>query len=112
MIPLDEHAARLVEELPAAGPRLRLTDDAAHALTEIKNGASDGASSAPGRSTPAHEVELRRDRRGEHWIMIDAVHAPLARVLAGRAGLRALDGPERDVRAGRASSTTPSRSPS
>ena len=26
--------------------------------------------------------------------MIDAVHAPLARVLAGRAGLRALDGPE------------------
>ncbi len=94
LVPLDSDAARLVAELPAAGSRLRLTDDAAHALTEIKNGASDGASSAPGRNTPAHEVELRRDRRGEHWIMIDAVHAPLARVLAGRTGLRALDGPD------------------
>ena len=52
LIPLDDHAARLVEELPAAPARLRLTDDAAHALTEIKNGASDGASSAPGRASP------------------------------------------------------------
>jgi len=93
LIPLDDHAARLVAELPAVPARLRLTDDAAHALTEIKNGASDGASSAPGRASPSHEAELRRDRRGEHWIMIDAVHAPLARVLAGRSGLRALDGP-------------------
>jgi len=93
LIPLDDHAARLVAELPAVPARLRLTDDAAHALTEIKNGASDGASSAPGRASPSHEVELRRDRRGEHWIMIDAVHAPLARVLAGRSGLRSLDGP-------------------
>ena len=93
LIPLDDHAARLVEELPAAPARLRLTDDAAHALTEIKNGASDGASSAPRRGSPSHEVELRRDRRGEHWIMVNAVHAPLARVLAGRGNLRALDGP-------------------
>ncbi len=40
LIPLDRHAARLVEELPAGPTRLRLSDDAAHALTEIKNGAS------------------------------------------------------------------------
>ena len=94
LIPLDRHAARLVEKLPAAGSRLRLTDDAAHALTEIKNSASDGASTAPRREMLAHDVELRRDRRGEHWIMVAAAHAPLARVLAGRAGLRALDGPD------------------
>ena len=104
LIPLDRHAAQLVEELPAAPARLRLSDDAAHALTEIKNGASANGS-APGdeeadgttRGRPSratNEVELRRDRRGEQWIVIDAVHAPLARVLAGRAGLRALDGPE------------------
>ena len=43
--------------------------------------------------------------------MIAAVHAPLARVLAGRTGLRALDGPERRSRWPR-SSTTRSRSPS
>jgi SWI/SNF-related matrix-associated actin-dependent regulator of chromatin subfamily A-like protein 1 len=103
LIPLDRHAAQLVEELPAAPARLRLSDDAAHALTEIKNGASaDGSATggeeadgtARGRpSLASNEVELRRDRRGEQWIVIDAVHAPLARVLAGRAGLRALDGP-------------------
>jgi SWI/SNF-related matrix-associated actin-dependent regulator of chromatin subfamily A-like protein 1 len=93
LIPLDEHAARLVEELPAGPSRLRLTDDAAHALTEIKQGTA-GAAGAPARSALAHDVELRRDRRGEHWIMIAAAHAPLARVLAGRADLRALDGPD------------------
>jgi SWI/SNF-related matrix-associated actin-dependent regulator 1 of chromatin subfamily A len=90
LIPLDERAARIVEELPAGLSRLRLTDDAAHALTEIKQ----GTAGAQGRSALAHDVELRRDRRGEHWIMIAAAHAPLARVLAGRTGLRALDGPD------------------
>jgi hypothetical protein len=89
LIPLDPHAAQLVEGLPAASARLRLSDDAAHALTEVKQ----GTSATPGRDSLAHDVELRRDRRGEHWIMIAAAHAPLARVLAGRAGLRALDGP-------------------
>ncbi len=124
LIPLDSRAAQLVEELPAGPTRLRLSDDAAHALTEIKsgaraggaafgdgagddaangiarsagrraaNGTADGAArSAGGWATD--EVQLRRDRRGEQWIVIDAVHAPLARVLAGRAGLRALDGPD------------------
>jgi SWI/SNF-related matrix-associated actin-dependent regulator 1 of chromatin subfamily A len=94
LIPLDERAARLVEELPAAPARLRLSDDAAHALTELKNGSPEGTSGNPGPTSPAHDVELRRDRRGEHWIMIAAVHAPLARVLAGRTDLRALEGPE------------------
>ena len=89
LIPLDGHAARLVDELPTASSRLRLTDDAAHALTEIRQ----GRSAAPGRDSLAHDVEMRRDRHGEHWIMIAPAHAPLARVLAGQAGLRALDGP-------------------
>jgi SWI/SNF-related matrix-associated actin-dependent regulator of chromatin subfamily A-like protein 1 len=95
LIPLDSHAAHLVEGLPTATCRLRLTDDAAHALTEIKQGAS--ATPERGsrkRGSLTHDVELRRDRRGEHWIMIAAAHAPLARVLAGRADLRALDGPD------------------
>jgi SWI/SNF-related matrix-associated actin-dependent regulator of chromatin subfamily A-like protein 1 len=94
LIPLDSRAARLVEELPATGSRLRLTDDAAHALTEVKQGASEDTSAKAGRNALVHDVELRRDRRGEHWIMIAAVHAPLARVLAGRTDLRALEGPD------------------
>jgi SWI/SNF-related matrix-associated actin-dependent regulator 1 of chromatin subfamily A len=40
-----------------------------------------------------HDVQLRRDRRGAHWVLLAATHAPLARVLAGRAGLRAGEGP-------------------
>jgi SWI/SNF-related matrix-associated actin-dependent regulator of chromatin subfamily A-like protein 1 len=95
LIPLDVQAARLIEELPAASARLRLSDDAAHALTELKNGPSEDRQrpSRPGGEL-AYEVELRRDRRAEHWIMIASVHAPLARVLAGRTSLRALDGPD------------------
>ena len=88
LIPLDEHAARLVDTLPASAGRLRLSEDAAHALTEI----SQRPAARPGAMT--HDVELRRDRRKEHWVLIAAEHAPLARVLAGRAGLRALEGPE------------------
>ncbi|MGA2164760.1 MAG: DEAD/DEAH box helicase, partial [Solirubrobacteraceae bacterium] len=39
------------------------------------------------------EVALCRDRRGREWILLAAVHTPLARVLAGRAGLRGGEGP-------------------
>ncbi len=35
LIPLDEQAARLVDTLPASAGRLRLSEDAAHALTEV-----------------------------------------------------------------------------
>ena len=100
LIPLDEHAARLVDTLPASAGRLRLSEDAAHALTEITQGPGADGSVRPGAGSGArsgamaYDVELRRDRRKEHWLLIAAEHAPLARVLAGRAGLRALEGPE------------------
>ncbi len=87
LMPLDEQAARLVDALPASAGRLRLSEDAAHALTEI----SQRPQARPGAST--HDVELRRDRRKEQWVLISAEHAPLARVLAGRADLRSADGP-------------------
>jgi SWI/SNF-related matrix-associated actin-dependent regulator of chromatin subfamily A-like protein 1 len=88
-IPLDQQSARLVDGLPAERGRLRLSEDAAHALTEI----SQRPIARPG-GMKGHDVELRRDRRKEHWLLIAAEHAPLARVLAGKAGLRALEGPE------------------
>jgi SWI/SNF-related matrix-associated actin-dependent regulator 1 of chromatin subfamily A len=103
LIPLDEHAARLVDTLPASAGRLRLSEDAAHALTEITQGPGADGSVRPGArggagagamAAMAYDVELRRDRRKEQWLLIAAEHAPLARVLAGRAGLRALEGPE------------------
>jgi SWI/SNF-related matrix-associated actin-dependent regulator of chromatin subfamily A-like protein 1 len=97
LIPLDERAARLVESLSTAPGRLRLTEDAAHALTEISQGRSpqarpDTRGASPGAMS--YDVELRRDRRKEQWLLVAPHHAPLARVLAGRADLRALEGPQ------------------
>jgi SWI/SNF-related matrix-associated actin-dependent regulator of chromatin subfamily A-like protein 1 len=98
LIPLDRHAARLVDSVPGEAGRVRLSEDAAHALTEISQDPTrdSGADRTQRGRTGAmtYEVELRRDRRGEHWILISAEHAPLARVLAGRAGLRAMEGPQ------------------
>jgi hypothetical protein len=98
LIPLDERAARLVDTLPAEAGRLRLSEDAAHALTEVSQGrAAQSGGDARSGAVPgamAYDVELRRDRRKEQWLLIASEHAPLARVLAGRADLRALEGPE------------------
>jgi SWI/SNF-related matrix-associated actin-dependent regulator 1 of chromatin subfamily A len=88
LIPLDERAGTLVDTLPASAGRLRLSEDAAHALTEI----SRRPAARPGAMS--YDVELRRDRRKEHWVLIAAEHAPLARALAARVGLRAQDGPQ------------------
>ena len=64
-------------------------------------GSGDGRSESERRRAQAmvsrldalDEVALCRDRRGREWILIAAVHAPLARVLAGLAGLRGGEGP-------------------
>ncbi len=88
LIPLDEQAARLVDTLPAEAGRLRLSEDAAHALTEV----SQRPAARPGAMR--YDIELKRDRRKQHWVLIAADHAPLARVLAARSDLRSLEGPE------------------
>jgi SWI/SNF-related matrix-associated actin-dependent regulator 1 of chromatin subfamily A len=93
-IPLDEHAARLVDMLPANAGRLRLTEDAAHALTEVSQRAVPRGGGGTRTGAMSYDVELRRDRRKQHWLLIAAEHAQLARVLGGRAGLRSAEGPE------------------
>jgi SWI/SNF-related matrix-associated actin-dependent regulator 1 of chromatin subfamily A len=103
LIPLDDRAAGLVAELEARREPLRLTEIASRGLRSLRDrDRADGEELRPPReprtSTLAagedHDVELRRDRRGSHWILLAAAHAPLARVLAGRGGLRAAGGPE------------------
>jgi SWI/SNF-related matrix-associated actin-dependent regulator 1 of chromatin subfamily A len=58
-------------------------------------GAGSGSGSGSGSSSldALDEVALCRDRRGRQWILVAAEHTPLARVLAGRAGLESGDGP-------------------
>ncbi len=102
LVPLDDHAAGVLEDIAARAGRLRLSELAQRALRardEPRGAGSEkrGATPPQGAGGAAHDVEFRRDRRGEHWILISGRHAPLARVLAARMGLRALDGPAGSV---------------
>ncbi len=98
LVPLDDVAARLLEGLGEPGG-LRLSNLAKRALMERGEQAPSEGGGVVERASEAHEtgndVEFRRDREGEHWILIAEPHAALARVLAARAGLRALEGPAR-----------------
>ena len=90
LVPVDERSAELVRTLAGAGGGVRVSGAAHRALSELRSRA-DAEST---RSASRYDVEFRRDRHGEHWLLIAAERAPLARVLAARAGLRALEGPE------------------
>jgi SWI/SNF-related matrix-associated actin-dependent regulator 1 of chromatin subfamily A len=100
LVPLDERSAELVQALAQETGRVRLSDAARRALAELRATGerrreglmADGAAPSE-RLLNGYDVEFRRDRRGEHWILIAAERAGLARVLVAQAGLRALEGP-------------------
>ena len=97
LAPLDERGAGIAHALlRTKGDRVRLSDDAGRALRELARARErEQESTSRGRADARrHDVELVRDRRGEHWVLIARERADLARVLAARAGLRALDGPD------------------
>jgi hypothetical protein len=91
LLPFDRQAAELLRACRDGDPRLRLTDDARHALTEVARGGAPRATS--GVESLSWDVELRRDRRGRSWILIGPDHAPEARALADVGFLQVLDGP-------------------
>ena len=95
VVPLDERSAALLGDGGASDGRLTLSEEARRALRARQaSGAAAGAGQPATHSAQqAYDVEFRRDRRGEHWILIARERARLARVLAARSGLRALDGP-------------------
>ncbi|HEY2768734.1 MAG TPA: DEAD/DEAH box helicase [Solirubrobacteraceae bacterium] len=97
LVPVDERSAQTIRAAVARGERLTLTPAARRALEELearedeRQAHSDSlASGAPGER---YDVAFRRDRRGGHWILVAAEHAPLAGALAARTTLRALEGP-------------------
>ena len=94
-LPVDQRAAQILRECSEHDSRLRLTDDARHALTEVVR--APVARPEPPVQSPVHDVELRRDRRGRNWILIASEHAPLARALARVGALDLLDGPAGSV---------------
>ena len=91
LVPLDEHSAELVQTLAQKTGSVRVSDAARRALADLRSAA--GGERRRDGLVSRYDVEFRRDRRGEHWLLVAAARAPLARVLAGRAGLRALEGP-------------------
>ncbi len=98
VVPLDDRSAALLGEDGGGSGSLRLSEEARRALGAHRERHTPGSAAgggAPGArgARQAYDVELRRDRRGEHWILIAPERARLARVLAARSGLRALDGP-------------------
>jgi superfamily II DNA or RNA helicase len=119
LVPLDEHSVALLSELDRPNAGLRLSEEARRALQARRARETQPASGGAGGRTgdggglsgraaartgdagaraergvrASFDVEFRRDRRGEHWILVARERADLARVLAARAGLRALDGP-------------------
>ena len=95
LLPVDQHAAEILRSCLDDDPRLRLTDDACHALTEVVLGPVRRPQ--PTVAALAYDVELRRDRRGGSWILIGSDQAPLARALAEAIGLQLLDGPAGSV---------------
>jgi SWI/SNF-related matrix-associated actin-dependent regulator of chromatin subfamily A-like protein 1 len=103
LVPLDEDSTRLVAELEREGSVL-VSHAARRALIEPGSPAGSGGERerpGPAAARVAHgqryDIEFRRDRHGEHWLLVCAERAPLARVLAARAGLRAAEGPERTL---------------
>jgi superfamily II DNA or RNA helicase len=98
VVPLDDRSAEMLAELDRPNARLRLSEETRRALRarseqEAQRQAGGGSARTERPVRPSYDVEFRRDRRGEHWILIAPERAQLARVLAARAGLRALDGP-------------------
>jgi superfamily II DNA or RNA helicase len=102
LVPIDDDTATLLDELRERGAGVRVSEVARRALSTHAEQARQGPAPEPGQSSATdgferHDIEFRRDRRGEHWILISGPRAALARVLAARAGLRAAEGPAGSV---------------
>ncbi len=101
LVPLDERSAELVRALEQSTGSVQVSEAARRALVDLGAGGGAGAGGAAGgrragvgeEAVSRYDVEFRRDRRGEHWILIVGERAALARVLAGRDGLRSAEGP-------------------
>jgi superfamily II DNA or RNA helicase len=93
LVPLDDHATGLLEDVGEGTGRLRLSETVRRALSARATPAEGARADREPIERAHHDVEFRRDRRGEHWILVGGSHARLARVLAGQAGLRSAEGP-------------------
>ena len=100
LVPLDDESVATLTELgDGEGEVLRLSDPLRRALrarsgevqereVAIGEARRDETQTTPGGELAGHEVQFRRDRSGEHWIVVAGPRARHAGVMAARAGLR------------------------
>jgi SWI/SNF-related matrix-associated actin-dependent regulator 1 of chromatin subfamily A len=88
LLPLDDAAAALLSAAEALDGGLRLSETASRALQARHEHAG-----LEDRVALVHEIELRRDRQGERWVLVGAELAPIARTLIAGIGLKGVDGP-------------------
>ena len=99
LVPLDDESVATLAELRESRA-LRLSDPVRRALRarsgevqEREVAIGEGRRAADQESADGevdgHEVQFRRDRSGEHWIVVSGPRARHAGVLAAQAGLRA-----------------------
>ncbi|HEX3511555.1 MAG TPA: DEAD/DEAH box helicase [Solirubrobacteraceae bacterium] len=81
LVPLDGRSVAIVEDLRSHGAGVELSAALSAAVGRHAEREEDR------EARPEHDVGFRRDRGGEHWIVVGERLAPLARVLAARAGL-------------------------
>jgi len=98
LIPVDDRSVELLKRLLGQSPDVHLSDAAQRAIEAragqgVRHQGATPEQASQALSESRFDVEFRRDRRGEHWILVAARGAPLARVLAGRSSLRAQEGP-------------------
>ena len=96
LVPLDDESVATLTEL-GQSRAVRLSDQARRALRarsgevqerEVAIGERRGNGVEAEAGAAGSEVQFRRDRAGEHWILVSGPRARHAGVLAGRAGLR------------------------
>lgn len=101
LIPLDDRAIAMLRELVPPRGAVALSDALQRALAaragHTREGREEPTEERERPDAGLFEVEFRRDRRGEHWILFAAERAALVRVLAARGGLRPVEGPERSL---------------
>ena len=97
LLPVDEQSVALIRSLVEERGAVSLSEEVQRAIDarESRGPQQEGARepAANGSWESRYDIEFRRDRRGEPWILIAARGTALARVLAAQAGLRAQDGP-------------------
>jgi len=100
VVPLDDESVEIVERLGGEDGPVRLSDQARRALNVRSGHVEERAVQLGGGDEHAglgderaaqrkHQIEFRRDRRGEHWIVFAPPRTRHAEVLAAQAGLRA-----------------------